>query len=89
MNVTVHFDRPLSVKGYSIGFDPKGPAAFPKIGSIRYSPGNTAVIIKIHLEPRREYEMVFIGLASKAPKSLLHDNPEMPQKFVPISKVML
>lgn len=74
MNVTVHFDRPLSVKGYSIGFDPKGPAAFPKIGSIRYSPGNTAVIIKIHLEPRREYEMVFMGLAFKSTQGIPMEN---------------
>jgi len=72
--ITVNFDRPLLGKGYSIGFGQKGTAAYPKIDSINYSSDNTAVIIKVQLEPRREYEMVFMGLAFKSTQGIPMEN---------------
>ena len=70
----MNFDRPLLGKGYSIGFGQKGTAAYPKIDSINYSSDNTAVIIKVQLEPRREYEMVFMGLAFKSTQGIPMEN---------------
>lgn len=64
--ITVLFDREMQGKGYSMTYGGKGPEHFPGVSNIRYAEDNRSVILDVELEPRKEYEMVFLGLSFKS-----------------------
>ena len=72
--ITVHFDRELEGKGYSITYGRNGPDYFPKITGIRYAEDNRSVILDVELEPAMEYEMVLLGLAFKSTDGIPLEN---------------
>ncbi len=72
--ITVHFDRELEGKGYSLTYGRNGPDYFPKITGIRYADDNRSVIMEVELEPAKKYEMVFLGLAFKSTDGIPLEN---------------
>ena len=72
--ITVHFDRELEGKGYSITYGRNGPEHFPKITGIRYAEDNRSVILDVELAPAKEYQMVFLGLAFKSTDGIPLEN---------------
>ena len=72
--ITVHFDRELEGKGYSITYGRNGPDYFPKITGIRYAEDNRSVILDVELAPAKEYQMVFLGLAFKSTDGIPLEN---------------
>jgi len=72
--ITVHFDRELEGKGYSITYSQKGSDYFPKIKGIRYAEDNRSVILDVELAPAKEYQMVFLGLAFKSTDGIPLEN---------------
>jgi len=72
--ITVHFDREMEGQGYSLTYGPKGPEHYPKIDSLRYTDDKCSIILDVQLEPGKEYEMVFLGLAFKSTDGIPLDN---------------
>ncbi|MFA7090140.1 MAG: DUF4932 domain-containing protein [Bacteroidales bacterium] len=72
--ITVHFDREMEGQGYSLTYGIKGPDHFPKVNDIRYTDDKRSIIIEVQLEPGKEYEMIFLGLAFKSTDGIPLDN---------------
>ena len=72
--ITVHFDREMGGNGYSLTYGSKGPEHFPKVNGIRYTDDKRSLIMDVQLEPGKEYEMVFLGLAFKSTEGIPLDN---------------
>jgi hypothetical protein len=66
--ITVNFDKPLSGKGYSIGYGKKGKETYPELKVKGYSADKTAVTITVALQPGKEYQFTMLNLAFKTPE---------------------
>lgn len=68
--ITVNFDKPLSGKAYSIVYGQSGPAAFPKVIKIEYTPGNMSIVMSVELLPEKAYQFVLTGKGFKSPEGI-------------------
>lgn len=68
--ITIHFDRPLSGKGYSINYGALGKAAYPQIDSIYYTNANQSVVLNVRLKPETTYQFVLFGKNFKTDKGV-------------------
>lgn len=66
--ITIHFDRPLVGRGYSINYGHLGMDAMPKILNVNYANDNRTVIIGVELLPGKEYGITLLGLSFRTPE---------------------
>jgi len=64
--ITIHFDRPLQGKGYSVHYGEKGEECYPEVKGITYSPDRKAVNFDVRLQPEKEYQFVLVGRRFKS-----------------------
>ncbi|MEN6619332.1 MAG: DUF4932 domain-containing protein [Rikenellaceae bacterium] len=68
--ITINFDKQLSDKAYSLSYGQLGPAGFPKVLKIEYTPGNMSVVMSVELLPEKAYQFVLTGKGFKSPEGI-------------------
>jgi hypothetical protein len=63
--ITIRFDRPMT-GGYSINYGAGGAATYPDVLGLTFDPTGTVFILRVRLEPDRDYEMTFTGAAFRS-----------------------